>query len=389
MDFEETEIQKTIKEEVSKLVSSLPGSYYRKKDGSKEFPKELWGLLAKNGWFRTNIPQEYEGAGLGLTELSVVIQNVAASGAGVMGGNLFTVTSAMVPPAILKFGAESLKRSFLPKLARGELICAIGITEPSAGVNTFDIDTFAERKAGEFIVTGQKIWITFAPVADLMLLISRTTKKQDVKKRTQGLSLFLMDMHDPNVHITPIDGLAMRSLLSSEVRLDGVSVPEENLVGVQDSGWEALTALLNNERVSAASLCLGTGDYLLRRAVEQAKNRHVFGRPIGQNQGVQFPLADSSAKLETAGLMLKKATWLYDSNRECAIEANIAAYMASNAAFEVADRAIQVFGGMGFAVETDIERHWRDLRLWKTAPLPEQMVLSFLAQRMLGLPKSF
>ncbi len=389
MDFEEAELQKTIKEEISKLVSTLSPGYFRKKDTSKEFPRELWDLLAKNSWFGTNIPEEYGGAGLGLTELSSVIQSVAASGAGVTGGNLFTVTSAMVPPAIQKFGTESIKRSFLPRLARGELICAIGITEPGSGVNTLDIDTFAEKKAGEYIVTGQKIWITFAPVSDLMLLVARTTKKQETKSRTHGLSLFLLDMHQPNVRISPIDGLAMRPLLSSEVRLAEVNIPEENLLGTLDNGWQALTTLLNNERVSAASLCLGTGDYVLRKSAEYAKSRRVFGRPIGQNQSLQFPLADSSAKLETARLMLNKATWLYDNNKECATEANIAAYMSSNAAFEAADRAIQVFGGMGFAVQTDIERHWRDLRLWKTAPLPEQMVLSFLAQRLLGLPRSY
>ncbi|HZW57560.1 MAG TPA: acyl-CoA dehydrogenase family protein [Nitrososphaerales archaeon] len=389
MDFEEPEIRGTIREEVSKLVQSLPTDYFRKKDKSKQFPEELWDLFAHNRWFGVNIPQEFGGAGLGLTELSLVVQTVAASGAGVIGGNLFTVTSAMVPPAILKYGTESLKRSFLPRLAKGELVCAIGITEPSAGVNTLDIDTFAEKRAGEYVIRGQKVWITFAPFSDLILLVARTTRKENVKARSQGLSLFLVDMHDPRIRINPIESLAMRPLLSSEVSLEDVSVPEENLIGVQDRGWSELTFLLNNERVSAASLCLGTGDYVLRRAVEYAKNRIVFGRPIGQNQSIQFPLADSAAKLETARLMLSKATWLYDTNKECAIEANIAAYVSANAAFEAADRAIQTFGGMGFAVETDIERHFRDLRLWRTAPLPEQMVLSLLAQRMLDLPKSY
>lgn len=389
MDFEEPEIQGTIKEEVSKLMLSLPADYFRKKDRLKEFPKELWDLLAGNGWFGVNIPQEYGGAGLGLTELSQVIQTVAASGAGVIGGNLFTVTSAMVPPAILQYGTESMKREFLPKLAKGKLVCAIGITEPTAGVNTLDIDTFAEKRAGEYIITGQKIWITFAPFSDLMLLIARTTKKENVKSRSNGLSLFLVNMHDPRIHVRPIESLSMRPLLSSEVLLDGVSVPEDRLIGTQDKGWSELTSLLNNERVSAASLCLGTGDYVLRRAVEHAKNRMVFGRAIGQNQSVQFPLADSAAKLQAARLILSKATWLYDNKKECVVEANIAAYFSSIAAFEAADRAIQTFGGMGFAVETDIERHWRDLRLWKTAPLPEQMVLNLLAQKMLGLPKSY
>lgn len=389
MDFEETETQRTIQEQVFKLASTLPPTYFRTKDKAKEFPNELWDLLAKNGWFGTNIPVDYGGAGLGLADLSIVIENVAASGAGVIGGNLFTVSSAMVPPAILKFGTEYLKSSFLPRLARGELVCAIGITETKIGVNTLDVDTFAEKKAGEYLITGQKTWITFAPVSDLMLLVARTTKKEELKSKTHGLSLFLVDMRDPNIHIAPIDGLSMRPLLSSEVQLGGVSVPEENLVGTKDNGWQQLTTLLNNERVSAASLCIGTGKYVLERAVDYAKNRHVFGRPIGQNQSIQFPLADSFAKLETARLMLDKATWLYDNNKDCAKQANIAAYMASQGAFEAADRAMQTFGGMGFAVETDIERHWRDLRLWKTAPLPEQMVLSFLSQKYLGMPRSY
>jgi acyl-CoA dehydrogenase len=389
MDFDEPEIRGTIKEQVSKLVTSLPSDYFKKKDKSKEFPRELWNLLATNGWFGVNIPEEFGGAGLGLSELSLVVQTVASAGAGVIGGNLFTVTSAMVPPALLKYGSESLKHRFLPKLAKGDSICAIGITEPNAGVNTLDIDTFAEKKAGEYVITGQKVWITFAPFSDLMLLVARTTKKEKVVSKSQGLSLFLVNMHDTRIRIAPIDSLAMRPLLSSEVILDGVSVPEDQLIGTQDKGWAQLTSLLNNERVSAASLCLGTGDYVLRRAVEYSKSRIVFGRPIGQNQSIQFPLADSAAKLETARLMLSKATWLYDNGRDCAVEANVAAYMSATAAFEAADRAIQTFGGMGFALETDIERHFRDLRLWRTAPLPEQMVLSLLAQRMLGMPKSY
>ena len=389
MDFAESENQRTIREEVTKLTSSLPNDYFRKQDRAREFPRELWDLLGRNGWFGVNIPQEYGGVGLGLSELSIVIQAVASSGAGVMGGNLFTVTSAMVPPAILKYGTESLKQTYLPKIATGKQVCAIGITEPASGVNTLDIQTFAERKAGEFVISGQKTWITFAPVSDLMLLVARTTKKENVKSRTHGLSLLLVDTHAAGIRISPIEGLSMRPLLSSEVFFDDVSVPEENLVGVQDNGWIELTSLLNNERVSAASLCLGTGEYVLQKATDYSKNRYIFGRPIGQNQSVQFPLADSAAKLETIKLMLSKATWLYDNNKECAIEANIAAYLSSIAAFETADRAIQTFGGLGFATDTDIERHWRDLRLWKTAPLPEQMVLNFLAQRLLKLPKSY
>jgi len=389
LDFDIREEQQLIINQIGKIVKSFPDDYWRMKDSKAEFPVELWQKLASGGWFGLNIPVEYGGAGLGMLELSLAVQAVAQSGAGVMGGNLFTVACGMVPNILVQSGSIKLKDRFLPLLAKGQLVCSIVMTEPGAGVDTFGISTFAEKNGDEYRLNGQKIWITFAPVSDLMLVLARTTPKSQVKLKTEGLSLFLLETKKAGLKIERIEDISMRPLGSSTVYFDDTSIPAENLVGEEDMGWRTLAPVLNAERICTTSHVLGTGELVLEKATDYAKQRVVFGRPIGQNQGIQFPLADSKGRLEVARLMLLKAAWLYDRGRNCTFEAQLAGYVAAQAAFEAADRAIQTYGGMGFAVASDIERHWRDLRLWRTAPVPEQMVLSYIAHHVLGLPRSF
>ncbi len=374
---------------VSEVIKSLPPNYFRLKDRNSEFPRELWDELSKGGWLGVNVPTDYGGAGRGILEMSLVQEAVSRAGAGIMGGDLYLVTCAMVPEAIKAFGTDTQKQKYLWKIAKGELVCAIMVTEPGAGINTLDISTFAEKRGHSYYVRGQKIWITFAPVADLALLVARTAPKNAGGSRTDGLSAFLLDMKQPAIRVEKLDSIAMKPLGSSLVFLDDAEIPEENLLGELDHGWSVITHALNAERIATASMCIGTSDLVLEKAVEHAKQRVVFGRPIGQNQAIQFPLADSKAKIELARLMCRKAAWLFDQGKPCAFEANVAAYAAAQSAFEIADRAIQTFGGSGFSAENDIERHWRDLRLFRVAPVPEQMVLAYIAQNVLALPRSY
>ncbi len=256
------------------------------------------------------------------------------------------------------------------------------------GVNSFDLRTFAQEDAGEYVINGQKVWITLAHVSDLMILVARTTKKEDAKRKTHGLTLFALDVDD-RIKLNRLKKMPMKPLGSNEVFFEDFRVPEESIIGVKDEGWRPLLSLLNAERISTAAMCIGTGDLVLNRAVNYAKERVVFDRPIGMNQGIQFPLAHCKAELESAWLMTQKASWLFDNKRESGFECNVAAYMGTRAAFNATDRAIETYGGMGFARDYDIERHFRDVRLFRTAPIPEEMVLNYIGQHVLGLPRSY
>ncbi len=389
MNFSEDEDVQLLRRTVAEFMKGFPAEYWRRHDSLREFPREFWDAAARNGLLGITIPEEYGGAGLGMYAAAVAMNEVARNGGGLAAGDLLMRTLVFGGLLINKHASREAKEKYLPKLAEGKIICSFAHTEPNAGVNTFDIQTKAVRKDGGFVVNGQKIWITLAHMADLIVGVVRTTPKDRVQRKSHGISLLLIDAKQPGVKTSRIPGMALRALPSNQVYFEDVWVPEENVVGEVDRGWETLTALLNAERISTASISLGCGEYALQRAVEYASNRLVFGRPIGSNQAIQFPLAEAKAELEVAKLMTLKAAWLYDQGLDCAVEANIAALQAARAAFKAADRAVQTFGGMGFAEENDIERVFRDVRLFRTAPVPEEMVLNFIATRVLGLPRSF
>lgn len=389
MDFLETREHAILRKSVSDFMTEFSDDYFREQDRKEEFPRELWNKIAAQGWFGVNVPEKYDGSEFGIYEASVLAHQIAASGAGITGGNLFNIVSMMTVQPIVDHGSERLKSKYLPELASGKLIPCLGLTEPNAGVNTFNLETFAVKESDSYIIHGHKMWTTLAHVADIMIIVARTTPKEKVQRKSDGLSLFVAELNKPLVKIQRISKMPMRALGSNEVFLNNLQVPEENLLGVKDKGWETLLTLLNAERVATAAMCIGTGELVLRKSTEYAKQRIVFDRPIGQNQGIQFPLANCKIELESAKLMTQKAGWLFDKTRNCAFEANMAAYLGAQAAFNAADRAIQTLGGMGFARDTDIERHWRDVRLFRTAPIPEEMTLNYVGQHVLNLPRSY
>ena len=391
LDFEENEEQKLLREAVSSLVSKFPDEYWRQKDQDSEFPREYFKSLAENGWFNLNVPQELGGTDLGMSEVSIVIHE-AARRAGMAAADIIMAICVFAVNTIKTFAKESVKRRYLPELAAGKHVMSFCLTEPGAGVNTLDIKTSAEREGDGYVINGQKVWITLAHEATLMNIVTRTTPKEKAAKRTDGLTLFFLDRQNlkkGEVRTKRIEDISMRALGSNEVYFENVYVPEENIIGEKDRGWDVLPALLNAERISTASMSVGLGELALEKAASYAKTRSVFSRPIGQNQAIQFALAKSKAELESAWAITQKAAWEFDKKLDPSVSANVAAYMGARAAFFTSDRAMQTYGGLGFAKSSDIERHWRDSRLFRTGPVPEEMVLSFLGQRVLGLPRSY
>jgi len=389
MDFTEPEEVVILRKSVADFMKRFPPEYWRRVDGERRFPEEFWRAAAEQGLLAINIPEKYGGLGMGLYEASQAMMAAAAAGGGLPAGDLLMRTLVFCGVTLNKFGREDVKEKYLPLLAEGKIICSFAHTEPNAGVNTFDIQTFAEKRDGGFVINGQKIWITLAHMADLIVVVARTTPKERVKRKSEGLSLFLVETKQGGVKTSRITGMSLRPLSSNVVYFEDVWVPESNLLGTIDRGWEALSTILNAERVSTASISLGCGEYVLQKAVDYASNRVVFGRPIGSNQAIQFPLAEAKAELEVAKLMTQKAAWLFDRGLDCAFEANVAAFTAARAAFKAADRAVQTFGGMGFAEDYDVERFFRDIRLFRTAPVPEEMVLNYIGTRVLNMPRTF
>ncbi len=389
MDFTETEEQRLIRKSIAELVKRFPQEYWREKDWKEEFPQEYWDAMAEHGWSGLLVPEEYGGAGLTMYEAHIAMYEAARNGAGLPGGDLLMRTYIFGSYAINEFGSNELKEKWLPRIAEGKAIFSIGHTEPIAGVNTFDIETFAEHRAGEYIINGQKMWITLAHRADGILLVARTKHKEEVKRRSEGLTLFMVDTHESKMKTARIPTVAMRPLGENMVYFEDTRVPEENVIGEVDKGWQYLARVFNAERVGTASVATGAGEFVVDLATDYAKNRVVFGKPIGSNQAINFPLAETKIYLEAAKLLLQKAAWLFATGQDPSIVGNMAAYIAAEAAFRAVDQAIQTYGGLGFSIETDIERYYRDLRLFKTAPIPREMVLNLIGRRVLGLPRTF
>ena len=388
MNFEIDDDHVAIREGVRTVCGDFGDEYWRSLDEQHEFPWDFYRAMAAGGWVGIAIPEEFGGGGRGITEASILLQEVAASGAAMNGCSALHLSIFGMNP-IVRHGSEAMKKRYLPEVAAGRLHVAFGVTEPDAGTDTTSITTRAVCDGDHYVVRGQKVWTTKAPYCDKVLLLVRTTPLEECERRTDGLTLLFADLQRPEVDIRPIPKVGRNAVVSCEVRYDDLRVDVEDRVGEEGRGFYYLLDGLNPERILIASEALGTGYAALRRAVEYAKTRVVFGRPIGKNQGVAFPLAESHARLHAAEMVIREASWRYDAGLPCGEHANMAKWLAADAGFEAADRAVEVHGGFGYAKEYDVERYWREARLMRLAPITQEMILSYLSEHVLGLPRSY
>ena len=388
MDFSTDDDHEAIREGIRRICADFPDEYWAAKDAAHEFPWDFYAALAEGGWVGIAIPEEYGGGGQGITEASIMLEEIAASGAAMNGCSAVHLSIFGMEP-VRRYGSPELAAEVLPRVAAGDLHVAFGVTEPDAGTDTTRIRTRATRDGDEYVITGAKVWTTKAPLCEMCLLLVRTTPYEEAASPTEGISLFLVDLEDPAVDITPIPKVGRNAVVSCEVRYDGLRVPASRRIGDEGEGFRYILDGLNPERILIAAEALGIGKVSVRRAADYARDRIVFNRPIGQNQGIAFPLADAHMRLHAAELVVREASWRYDNGLSCAEAANTAKFVASDAAFFAADRAMQTHGGFGYASEYHVERYWREARLMKIAPVSQEMVLNFISAKMLGLPKSY
>ncbi|PYM97585.1 MAG: acyl-CoA dehydrogenase [Candidatus Rokuibacteriota bacterium] len=387
MDFALTEQQELIRKEVATLARSFPADYWLEKDKSGDYPWEFVKAFGAGGWLGIVIPEEYGGSGLGVTEAAILLHEICAAGAGTTGAS--PIHFYVFPPMpVVKHGSAALKERYLPAIARGDCVMSFGVTEPNAGTDTSRIETRAERQGDRFVVNGRKVWNTNARQATHILLLARTSPR-DSAKPFAGLTLFFTPFDRTKITVREIDKMGRRAVDSNEIFIDGLEIPTSDVVGEVGRGFYHLLDSLNPERVLTAIEAVGIGRAAIERASQYAKERVVFGRPIGQNQAIAHPLAHAWAKLEAAELITMKAAWLFDHGRPCGAEANTAKLLAADAGFEACDVAVQTHGGYGYAKEFHVERLFREVRLYKIAPVSQQMVLNYLSEHVLGLPKSY
>ena len=388
MNFELNDEQVLIRESVGKLCADFPDNYWSQKDKDHEFPWDFYQAMADAGWLGIAIPEAYGGSGRGITEASLVLEEVAASGAAMNGATSLHLSIFGMHP-VAKYGSEDMKQKYLPRVAKGDLHVAFGVTEPDAGTDTTSITTAARLDGDHYVVKGRKVWTTKALQSEKVLLLVRTTDKEKVEKKTGGMTLLLADLQRDEVSISPIDKLGRNAVATCEVVYDDLPVLVTDRVGEEGKGFRYLLDGLNAERILIAAEALGIGRVAMSKAVEYANERVVFGRPIGKNQGIAFPLAEAKMRLDAAELMIRKASWLIDNGSACGAEANMAKWLAADAAFFAADRAVQTHGGFGYATEYHVERYWREARLMKIAPISQEMVQNFVSEHVLELPKSY
>ncbi len=388
MDFELSDDQQAIQRAVAELAATFDDDYWAAKDAAHEFPWDFYQAFADGGWLGICVPEEHGGSGLGILEASLLLEEVAASGAGMNGSSAMHLSIFGMNP-VIKHGSQEMKADTLPRLVSGDLHVCFGVTEPNAGLDTTNITTFARRDGDDYVVNGRKVWISKALESEKVLLLTRTTKLEDAPKRTAGLTLFLTDVHRDGIDIRPIPKMGREAVDSNELFIDDLRVPAAHRGGEEGEGFKYILDGLNPERVLVAVEALGLGRAAIRRAVRYGSERVVFGRPVAMNQGLQFPLADAQMRLDAATLMVRKAAWLYDHGLPCAREANAAKYLCADAGFQAADRAVQVHGGFGYAREYHVERYFREARLLRIAPLPQEMVLNYIGEHVLGLPRSY
>jgi alkylation response protein AidB-like acyl-CoA dehydrogenase len=387
VDFGLTELQQSVKRETLAIAQRFGLDYWREHDRDEAYPWEFVKAYAEAGWLGVVIPEAYGGAGLGLTEAGLLLHAVGRSGAGTSGASAIHFYIFPLTP-VIRHGSDYLKQTYLPLAARGELLCAFGVTEPTAGTDTSRITTRAERHGDRWLVNGQKVWTTNAQNAQHILLLARTSPRRD-EAPLDGLTLFFTRLDRSACSVRKIDKLGRSAVDSNEVFIDNLEVPDEDVVGQVGRGFYHLLDGLNPERVVNALEAIGMGQWAIEYASGYARDRRVFDRPIGQNQAVAHPLAHAWAELEAAELLAYKAAWLYDQGQACGAEANAAKLLGGDAGFRACDAALQTLGGFGYAREFHIERLWREVRLFRIAPITQEMVLNYLAERVLGLPKSY
>lgn len=376
-----------IRAAVRKLCADFPGEYWRRLDADRIYPAEFVEALTKAGYLAVLIPEEYGGSGLTLSAAAAVLEEIQRAGC----NGAACHAQMYVMGTVLRHGSAAQKQRYLPAIASGELrLQAFGVTEPGSGTDTTSIRTFARRDGDRYIVSGQKIWTSRAEHSDLMMLLARTTPREQVAKRTDGLSVFILDMREARergLAIRPIRTMMNHS--TTEVFFDNVQVPAENLVGEEGKGFRYILSGMNAERILIAAECVGDAKWLIEKAANYAGERNVFGRPIGANQGVQFPIARAYANMRAAELMVREATRLYEAGQDCGAEANMAKMLAADASNEAANACIQTHGGFGFAEEYDIERKFRETRLYQVAPISTNLILAYLSEHVLGMPRSY
>ena len=387
MTVPDVELQQDLRSAVGELCRRFPDTYWRDLDREEAYPEEFVRTLTDAGYLAALIPEEYGGSGLGIAEASVILEEINRSG-----GNAAACHAQMyIMGTLLRHGSEVQKREYLPKIASGELrLQAFAVTEPTTGTDTTQLKTMAVRDGDRYVVNGQKVWISRAEYSDLMLLIARTTPLEEVRKKTDGLSVFLVDLRTAvgnGVTIRPLR--TMMNHATTEVFFDNLEVPAENRIGEEGRGFRYLIDGLNAERILIAAECVGDGRWFIERSVKYASDRVVFNRPIGKNQGIQFPIARAHVNVEAADLMRVRAAGLFDAGQPCGAEANMAKLLAADASWEAANVAVQTYGGFGFAEDYDIERKFRETRLYQVAPISTNLILSYIAEHVLGLPRSF
>ena len=388
MDFDLNEDQANIREAVLRHCSRFTDDYWLERDRDAVFPHEFFNSMAEAGWIGIATQPEYGGSGLGITEAAVMMQAVAESGAGMSGASAIHLPVFSLQPIAL-FGTEAQKQRILPPVVAGKDKVCFAVTEPNTGLNTTELKTRAEKVPGGYRVNGEKIWISTAQVANKMMLLARTTPLDQVKKKTHGLSLFLTDLDRSKIEVRLIHKMGRHAVDSNMLFINDLFIPEEDRIGAEGDGFKLILHGMNPERVLIGAEAVGIGRNAIARAAKYAKERVVFGRPIGQNQAIAHPLAKCWAQLEAANLMVMKAASLFDQGKDCGVEANAGKYLAAEAAFEACHTAISTLGGMGYAQEYHVERLLREVLIPRTAPISSHMILNFLAERVLDLPKSY
>jgi len=388
MTFETSAEHSMISSTATEIATEFGPEYWREKEENGEFAGDFWDELGKAGFHGLLVPEEYRGAGMGMAELGLAMETLCAEGCGMAGTWYLVLTAGMATVGINEHGTDEQKKRYLPDIAVGDRNFSIGITEPEAGTNTLDVATNAEKDGDEYVLNGQKAWITFSDRADDMILVTRTTPREAVDRGTDGITLFVVDMDSAGIDVSPIEKHAMNYSKSCEVFFNDVRVPEENILGRLDDGWWALVSMLNPERIGFSAAATGIGKLAAHTAIDYANDREVFDEPIGTHQAVSFPVTKPYARMEAAAQMRRNAEWLYDQGEPCGYESNVAKATAVEAGIETVKQSMQAFGGWGYAVEYDVERWWREINLTRLAPVTQQMAYNHISQEI-GFPKSY
>lgn len=388
MKIEFTDEQLAIKDAIERICADFSADYWLETDQSGVFPQEFVNAICEGGWFGIAMPEEFGGSGMGITEASILCQAIAQSGAGYTGASSVHLNLFGLNPIVV-FGSEEQKQRWLPPMIEGKDVSCFGVTEPNAGLDTTSLQVKAERKGDVYVISGQKHWTSMAQRANKVLLLARTTSKDEVTRKTDGLSLFYTDLNRDHAEIREIEKMGRKAVDSNAVFYDDMPVPVEDLIGEEGKGFHYILHGLNPERILIAAEAVGLGRVALDRAVEYAKDREVFNRPIGMNQGIQHPLAKNWMELEAANLMVFNAATKYDAGEECGAEANAAKYLAAEAGYRACEQAVMTHGGMGYAKEYHVERYMREIMIPRIAPVSREMIFNFIGEKVLGLPRSF